>query len=120
MSASAVASTGIGAVMPSLLGVAGREREKFDPAQIHCRPLCYRWTVEEGSNPRRLTMFCPECGEVIGSGPLDARRARPGGGDGATKGGGATAAGRWFRAIDRKSVVEGERVSGRVDHGGRG
>src|SRR3546814_6999487 len=79
MSASAFASTGIGAVMPSLLGVAGREREKFDPAQIHCRPLCYRWTVAEGSNPRRLTMLCPECGEVIGSGPLDARRARHGG-----------------------------------------
>lgn len=39
-------------------------------------------------------MFCPECGEVIGSGPLDVRRARHAGGDGVAK-----VFGRWLRAL---------------------
>jgi hypothetical protein len=39
-------------------------------------------------------MFCPECGEVIGSGPLDARRARHGDGGGLAK-----ALGRWLYAL---------------------
>src|SRR3546814_16541291 len=88
MSTRPQASTRTDTIFPdTTLFRTGRGREKFYPAEIHCRPLCDRWTFEEGSNPRRLTMFRPECGEVIGSGPLDARRARHGGGDGATKGG---------------------------------
>lgn len=43
-------------------------------------------------------MFCPECGEVIGSGPLDARRARYGEGGGFVK-----AVGRWLRALVHRS-----------------
>ncbi|MBB5704857.1 hypothetical protein FHR21_000182 [Sphingopyxis panaciterrulae] len=43
-------------------------------------------------------MFCPECGEVIGSGPLDARRARHAGGDSMTK-----VFGRWLRALVRRA-----------------
>ena len=43
-------------------------------------------------------MFCPECGEVIGSGPLDVRRARHSGRDGV---GVAKAVGQWFRILLR-------------------
>jgi len=43
-------------------------------------------------------MFCPECGEVVGSGPLDVRRARHAGGDGVAK-----AIGRWLRALVRRA-----------------
>ncbi|SKB95902.1 hypothetical protein SAMN06295937_103624 [Sphingopyxis flava] len=42
-------------------------------------------------------MFCPECGEVIGSGPLDVRRARY-----VRNGGKVKALGRWVRAIVRR------------------
>ncbi len=48
-------------------------------------------------------MFCPECGEVIGAGPLDARRARHSDGDGVAK-----AVGRWLRRlIGRSRLREG-------------
>jgi|ThiBiot_300_plan_2_1041538.scaffolds.fasta_scaffold03704_4 hypothetical protein len=43
-------------------------------------------------------MFCPECGEVIGSGPLDTRRVRHAGGDGLAK-----AVGRWLRTLVRRA-----------------
>jgi hypothetical protein len=43
-------------------------------------------------------MFCPECGEVIGSGPLDARRLRHAGDDGLAK-----AVGRWLRGFVRRA-----------------
>lgn len=46
-------------------------------------------------------MFCPECGEVIGSGPLDARRARYSGGEGVAK-----AIGRWLRGLFRRSRLQ--------------
>lgn len=43
-------------------------------------------------------MFCPECGEVIGSGPLDVRRARHRCNDGIVK-----TIWRWLRARVRRA-----------------
>ncbi|MCW0199587.1 hypothetical protein [Sphingopyxis sp.] len=52
----------------------------------------------EGAAHGDWTMFCPECGEVIGSGPLDARRLRHPGDDGLAK-----AVGRWLHAFVRRA-----------------
>ena len=58
-------------------------------------------------------MFCPECGEVIGSGPLDVRRAPHVRGDGVAK-----TPGRWIRALVRRYLGEERRAGqGVLRHG---
>ncbi|MCK9540779.1 MAG: hypothetical protein M0R03_01960 [Novosphingobium sp.] len=84
-------------------------RRQFAPAQTRRRQPCYPHAAKGAANGE-WTMFCPECGEVAGSGPLDARRAR----HARDRHGLAKTAGLWARA-KIAALVGARRIARRED-----